>query len=405
MSSTKKNSAIILPWSLNHDSRAQRTLKVLAEFTNVDLFHIPNQSEKDIVWDFGSNVSIVPLQKPVRSFINKIYSNTFFYKVYDYFIDEVLLRKKKYDIIYIHDLLAGNIGLKLQKEFNARLIYDVHDLYLETINQQFPVKQNGEPRSKYKPAINLMKYFGTLLEKKIIKNSSLIFTVNESCKEYLVEVYKRNDIKYFHNYPELSACPENRHLLSKKLNLSSELNFSVYIGKLNHGRHLESIVRSALFLSDKNVLIVIGDGNLKENLIQISTHDGTLNKKVFFIDHLPYKNLFETIAEAKLGIMLLDPINKSKEYAFANKITEYMLCGIPPLLSNHKEHQKMMSYKEVGYIISDYSPQAIAGKINDIYKNETDRLQRSRLSRLAYEEKYNWSQEVESLRLEIKRII
>lgn len=400
-----KNSVIILPWSLNHDSRAQRTLKVLAEYGSVDLFHIPVASDKNTEWNFGESVRIIALKPPVKNFINKVYSNSFFYKVYDYFINEILKEKKEYDLIYIHDLLSGNIGLKLKKIFNAKLIYDIHDLYLETINQQFPVNSSGKPLSKYLPAIVLMKYFGSSLERKVIKRSELIFTVNQSCREYLVAQYKRNDIKYFHNYPEYASCPGNKCVLSDKLRIGKDLNIALYIGKLNHGRHLENIIRSVSYFHEKNVLVVIGDGNLKDNLERISSQEKTLNKKIFFIDHLPYKLLFETITEAKLGLMLLDPINKSKEFAFANKITEYMLCGIPPLLSDHKEHLKLLAYKDVGYLLNEYKPEIIGNKINEIFSNETLRVQKGKLSRQAFEEKYNWDKEVEPLRLEIKRLI
>lgn len=396
--------AVVIPWSINADSRAQRTLKVLEGFGQVDVFYIPRTEKDKVIWDQDSVTNFIMVKEPERNFMYKVYANSFFYKVYDHFIPKIIEQQKHYSAVYIHDLVSGRIGLELKKRFNCKLIYDIHDLYIETINQQFPVSTSGKPKTKYFLVIKLMKMIGYRLEKKLMSKSELIFTVNQSCQEYLSERYGKMDIKYFHNYPEYHEKPTISDEISKIAGFSQKKNICVYIGVLNRGRRLEEIIHAAEFLEEQNVLVVIGDGNLKDKMVKISEQNNTYNRKIYFVDSISYSNLFNVISEAKLGIMLLDPINRSKEYAFANKITEYMLCGIPPLLSDHVEHRKLIEYADVGYLISNYAPEVIGTKINEIMNNEEERQKKSEVARSAFEKKYNWNMEKKELVKEVSML-
>ena len=280
----------------------------------------------------------------------------------------------------------------LKKEINSKIIYDVHDLYIETLNQAFPINKEGKLSLKHNGLLNVMRVLGRRFEQKVILNSDLIFTVNESCRDYLIKEYNK-DVLYFRNYPEPLKLPSRNKSLSKACGISTKINLSIYIGSIGPGRHLINIVKSSAYLNDGNAIVIIGDGILKKELENIAEKDSTLNRKIFFLDQLPYNQLFETIAEAKLGLMILDPINKSKEYALANKISEYMLCGIPPLLSNHIEHIKLLEASDVGYLIKSYEPEAIAEKINGILINLEVLEKKSKDVRIAFEKLYNWEME------------
>jgi glycosyltransferase involved in cell wall biosynthesis len=398
--------AVVIPWSVNNDSRAQRTIRVLEQFGPVDVFFIPENSNDTIsIEQYASTTQFIKLPTPKRDILYKIYAHTFFYKIYDYFLDTIYKTNKHYNLVYIHDLISGNIGLQLKKKFNCKLIYDIHDLYIETINQQFPTLISGKPKIIYRPIVFIMKTLGRYFERTLIKKADLTFTVNQSCQEFLIEQYKQTNIKYFHNFPEYRVLPQKNSVLSELLGITDPKNYIIYIGSLGKGRHLEEIVECSMFLNPENILVIIGNGHLKSPLLKIANDKNLINKKIYFLDSIKYNLLFDTITEAKIGLMLLDPINKSKELAFANKITEYMLCAIPPLLSNHKEHQKLMAFADVGFLIEDYSPINIANKVNQILTKPDILNQKSKNSRMAFEKKYNWKEERERLTLEISKLV
>ena len=113
------------------------------------------------------------------------------------------------------------------------------------------------------------------------------------------------------------------------------------------------------------------------------------------MDSINYNQLFETISEAKIGLMLLNPINKSKEFALANKITEYMLCGIVPVLSDHIEHKKLDPKNTFSIITNNYTPKGIACVINKVLKKTDYINHKSLIARREFENTYNWENEKE----------
>ena len=171
------------------------------------------------------------------------------------------------------------------------------------------------------------------------------------------------------------------------------------------GRQLKNIVKSGKYLNEENKIFLIGNGVLKKKLISISVKEKTYEKQIFFLNSIEYDILFKTISGAKIGLMLLDPINKSKEYALANKISEYMLCGIVPLLSNHIEHNKLDPEQHFSIIINNYSPKEIAYTVNRLMKQPKIIDQKSRYSRSEFENKYNWENERKKFIIPFNKLI
>ena len=386
--------AVILPSSVNHDSRALRTISEMSQNSSISVFFIPkNANDEKINDDFNENVKFYAIRPPHQNIYNKTIQNTLFYYRYSYFVKEILQKKIKFDVVYMHDLISGHIGLSLKKKMNCKLIYDVHDLYIETLNQGFPQNSKGKFSTKHKLMLNLMRLFGSIYEKKIIKKVDLVFTVNETCANYLKEEYNREDILYFRNFPKLRPAPKKKLFLSKTLSISKDKNLIIYIGSIAKGRHLKNIVKSAKYLNTKNNIVIIGDGVLKEELIKLSQIEKTYNSKLFFMDAMKYNELFGNISEAKIGLMILDPINKSKEFALANKICEYMLSGIVPVLSNNIEHQKLDLKNVFSYRINETNPKDIANFCNEIFNNVNELHEKSIKAREAFENRYNWEKE------------
>lgn len=401
-----KKIAVIIPWSINNDSRARRTIKEMSIYSSIDVFYIPkNEEDKSINGVYSENVEFFPLRKPIQSIYNKIIQNSFFYLRYSYFIDYILLNKIKYDILYIHDLISGHIGVSLKKKLNCKLVYDVHDLYVETLNQEFPINKNGLMSLKHTLLYKTMLILGKKYEHKVINKSDLIYTVNQSCADYLKQEYHREDILYFRNFPEYRERPISNNYITKETTNKENKSIAVYIGSIAKGRNLKNIVKSANFLDKDNIIVIVGDGVLKQDLIELAKENNTFSSKIFFLKSMPYDVLFENITEAKIGFMLLDPINKSKEYALANKISEYMLCGIIPLLSDHVEHQKLDCNTEFSFRINKYEPINIANKINEIFKDNTLLNKKSVLARKKFEEKYNWEIERKEFILPFKKLL
>ena len=95
--SKKKTVAVVITWTINRDSRALRTVLSMSKYCNVDIFYIPIHENEKLNFTFPNNVKFYKMKKPKQGFLNFILSKTFFYFQYNYFISEIV-SKKKYDV-------------------------------------------------------------------------------------------------------------------------------------------------------------------------------------------------------------------------------------------------------------------------------------------------------------------
>ena len=132
--------AVLLPCSISHDSRAQRTIRSMSKDNKIDVYFIENVITDLSKLSFNQNVSLFPITDSPNSFKRKINAHTFFYLKNAFIVDFVKGKKRVYDIIYCHDLPTLFPAVKLKEYYKCKLVYDTHEIFTETINQFFPRK-------------------------------------------------------------------------------------------------------------------------------------------------------------------------------------------------------------------------------------------------------------------------
>jgi len=383
-----KRIAILLTWSYNKDSRAQRIAKTLSKHYIIDIYTINNKINEGEIIDDNISIINLPYQES-RNILDRFYLP--FYSKTVCLSNYMKKVTVKYDIIYCHDLPSLIVGAKLKDVNKGKLVYDIHDLFIETINQGFSSLGNSL-KSKLKTffLINLFKFFIYRNEKKYIKKSDLTYSVNESISDYITKLYAVNCFT-IQNYPELKT-----NLFDKKLrkyfNLTKESKVVLYHGNIGDGRHLENIVKSAYYFSDEISLVIIGNGYLLNKLKKISNSSNT-----YFLDHVPYNDLFNFISDVDLGLVLLEHINYSKKHASANKFFECMACGIPVIASKSPELIRIFNKMDVGFLIEEINPKKIALKINEVIFNSEVLRNKGNNGRKLYETELNWNCEEDKL--------
>ena len=113
-----------------------KVVRTLGSKYNVDVFFLANAEQED--WKEG-NVSFMPVTLK-KTFKRKLLQHSFFCFEFNFFIKEVLKRQSSYDFIWANDLPTLFPAYKIAKKLNAQLVYDSHEIYVETINQFFPKK-------------------------------------------------------------------------------------------------------------------------------------------------------------------------------------------------------------------------------------------------------------------------
>lgn len=250
------------------------------------MFYI-NGSEDDQAI-FNTNVCLYSIDNQ-DSFLKKLIRNTLFYLEFNFFKPEVLEKNMKYDYILANDLPTLLPAFKIARQLSSKLIYDSHEIYIETINQFFPRIAPFHKKIIFSTCKFVMTQSGRLIEKKIVRKSDFMLTVNTSLKEYFIKNYSPNKIEVVMNFP-----------YSKKVGLDeSKIDFRarygwldddvvfLYQGVLNEGRGLRLMLEAMRSVDLRCKLVILGDGFIKPNLKGIvKKYLKTPEKELLNIIHL-----------------------------------------------------------------------------------------------------------------------
>lgn len=81
--------------------------------------------------------------------------------------------------------------------------------------------------------------------------------------------------------------------------------------------------------------------------------------RVRFHGSVPFETIPARMAEAHVGIHLMQPVCGSFALTWANKTFDYAQAGLPVLLSDNPAHQALLAEHPVGVLADSFSPEAI----------------------------------------------
>jgi len=354
---------ILLNGEISNDTRVINVIKSLSKFHELDLFYISDVNIDYNVLIFNQKVKLYP-KKLSNSFIKKIIKNTFFYNEYNFFLREVLNQNVKYDFIYANDLPCLKPAIKIKKKSGCKVIYDSHEIYIETINQFFPLQSKFPKNIIFRVLKKIMKFFGTYAEKRMLKHVDYFITVGEGLKQYFEKKYNYNGIKIVMNSPYLSMINEKINYCDILNNIDKDSFKLLYQGVFNEGRGLRLIMEAMRYTDTRIVLILIGYGVL-ENELKDLVKKINIQDRVVFLGKIQQNELAKYTAGADCGINLLENINKSKELTAPNKLFQYIHANIPVIASNSFENKKVFEKYNIG-ILTNNDVKSISDAINKI---------------------------------------
>jgi hypothetical protein len=377
-----KHIAVLLDGPIKNDYRVIKMITSLSIKNKVDLFYIDGNNSDDSI--FSKNVRLFSFENKIYLW-KKVVRNTFFYLEFAFFGEKILATKIKYDYVYANDLPTLYPALKTAQSLGAKLIYDSHEIYIETINQFFPKNTSTIKKLIYGICMAIMKYFGTRAEKNMVKETDCMITVNNSLKDYFNKRYQPKRIEVIMNFPhgirEKKAPINYREMFNWDQN---DLIF-IYQGVLNDGRGLNYMMEVMKHVSPRCKLVVVGDGFIKEELKSF-VDENQLKNKVKFIDKVSLKVLNQYTSGADIGVNLLEGINLSKRLASPNKLFEYIHAEIPILCSDSIENMNVLSKFEVG-LATKNSVEDITNTMNQFLEQDNSSY---RLNCIKAAKEYVW---------------
>lgn len=280
----------------------------------------------------------------------------------------------KADIYHSNDLNTLAQGVICTIIHDSKLVYDSHEVQTD--------------RTGYNP--DTIKF----VEKSLIRFADETIVENDTRAAKHEELYGYMP-KALHNYSDLYDIESIPDIdLHNMLGIDYRDKILLYQGGVQYGRGLDILIEAVKYI-DNGVLVIIGDGKLKEELIQKVEHEN-LTEKVKFMAKVPLEELPSYTKQAYLAYQVLQNTSFNHYSASSNKLFEYIMANIPVISCDFPEIKKVVEEENIGITVDANNPESVAAATQKLIDNPALREKFSRNCDNA-KLKYNWGNEKEKL--------
>lgn len=274
-------------------------------------------------------------------------------------------RKLRPILVHAHDRDALPIGYLITKLTKCKLVYDAHELWGHTAH------------IAKRPAI--VKRTVAKMERFIARRAAGVITASQPTAKHMEKSFGFEGIVLLRNLPTYRAREEfsrDASPLRKDLGINADKVILLYQGVVSSYRGLEPLVKASRYLSDKFVIVILGNGLLVPHLKELATDLG-VEAKVYFHPAVPPSDLAPYTAGGDIGVSLIEDVCLSYHYCLPNKLFEYMQAGFPVIVSNLPEMRKVVEEHKVGLVLDSWDPEIISSEINafwghDLYRTYSE---------------------------------
>jgi glycosyltransferase involved in cell wall biosynthesis len=218
------------------------------------------------------------------------------------------------------------------------------------------------------------------IEKSIIPRVKHSITVCDSIARYYDKKFGRKPT-VIRNVPIPFVTP------GIELEQSKETFRLIYIGALNVGRGIETMIQS-LHSLENTELHIVGTGDIEKELHQLVNTEG-LQSNIKFYGRVDSTHLIGVARKAHLGLSLEENLGLNYYYALPNKLFTYIHANIPVVVSDFPEMSAIVNDYKIGKSITPANPKLLAETIETIKENKSQYLQWVQNTKLAAKE-LNW---------------
>ena len=286
----------------------------------------------------------------------------------------------KAEVVHAQDLYSLPVAYVAARVHSAALIYDSHEYYLgmdSLIGRRFE-------RSVW-----------AFVERAFIGKADRVITVGDAIADILRARYSIRRPVVVRNCPAFRRF-ERSDALRERLRIPKAVGIVLYQGVMDAGRGLFTILESVKRV-EGCCLVMLGDGHILDELKEHARRLD-LSDRTFFPGSVPLQDLMRYTASADVGIHLIENTCPNHYYCLPNKLFEYMMAGLPVIISDFPEIGKVVRGAQAGLLVNPEEPAQIADAIRRLLSDGELLRKFSEHGLKAAEERYNW--ERESLKLE-----
>lgn len=255
---------------------------------------------------------------------------------------ELLKKADKNTILLSNDLDTLLPNYLISRKLKIQLVFDSHEIFTEM------------------PAINgrFTQKIWRSLERSMVPKLKYMMTASESYANWFHKTYDIERPFAVQNFPRKTQNPQ-------KYEESSSKKIILYQGVINPSRGLDKMIPAMKDIENAEFWIA-GDGPRKDEYAELTKTLG-LEDKVKFLGKLVPDELRTITQKADVGLSIEENNGLSYYFSMPNKISDYIQCRVPVVVSDFPEMRKVVDNFGAGEKIRDYSE--LADKVNLVLQN------------------------------------
>lgn len=366
----------IYPSPLTNESRILRITHALAEmgiFDRIEIIGIA-QGSLAAIEQLDEKRSFVRIKRTWFSRQSNFIAKLF--KTIEWSVRVLVsLDRRRITCVNAHSLAVLPLCYLASRICGAKLIYDTHELETETTGYR-----------------GIRQKLGRFVERLLIKKCDAIFVVSPAIAKWYEETYNIPEPTIVRNIPQFSTetivAGEQQNLRTRFALAESDVLF-IYQGAFIASRGIERLLDVFSDGPSHAHLVFMGSGPLQSAIEQAAaTHSN-----IHVVPPVPPHEILRYTQAADIGVCLTDSSCLSHVYSLPNKLFEYLHAGLPVIVPQLLEQQKIIKAFKCGWVVPENKAEFYE-LINSISREDLLALEEN--SRVAARS-FNWPQEQERL--------
>jgi glycosyltransferase involved in cell wall biosynthesis len=290
-------------------------------------------------------------------------------------------------VYHAHNLkfmLPSYIATKIHR---ASLIYDAHELHSSHHDNS---SRSGRMKNK------LNEYF----ERAILPSCTAFIQASRERADYIAKKYNIPVPFVVNNYVPLQPIAPDNQKLRRELDLDNN-PILFYSGGiyLNGGRRLDNVLEAIRAVDNINLVIIGFMSDSVKSELQNIVLKYKLTGSVHFLPPQKHEQLHAYACSSDMGIIPLAGSSINTKLSALNKVSEYLMAGLPILCSNYSNLNDIIFSNNIGTVGDTFdvkSPASIAAAMNLIHDSENIATMKKNAYKLACSN-YYWENETNTI--------
>lgn len=300
--------------------------------------------------------------------------------------------RERPDVVVINGLRLFLPAYVAAKAFRIPVISD--------LSEHFPGMSQMQNRRLFERVLKNRLLIG-LLEAMTVRLADEVWVVVEDQRERLGRLYGAQEkIRIVSNTPIIRTAGDALRRTARRQD--TRVLTIGYVGLLEKGRGLQSVIRALWHLSDRRDIrfVIVGDGNYRPELMALAKEFG-VERCVEFRGWVASDRVDDIITEFDVGI-IPHFVCEFTHHTVPNKLFDFMSLGIPVIVTPMKPVARIVETERCGIVISE-DPREMAQTIASLKERTGELREMGARGRAAVRDRYNWSRESEVILRSVDR--